>query len=296
MKKEILKEISKVAGELPEAVIASFCEKLESLPENAAYVDMKTVADNMAQSNAVFLLTRLVKNWNNANAGGPKRLAWALRGASTMDEFRRASQRLELIWTGPFPEGSVFRRTDQALLDLIHEAEKELLIVTFAAYKFPAIVDSLRECHHRGVTITFVPESADASKGIIQYDAVKGLGKELAEIAKIFVWPEEQREKDEAGNCGALHAKCAVADKKALMISSANLTGHAMNLNMEMGVFVRGGDLPRQVHEHFKNLIAQKVLVKACPPMKMHADALDTDEDTSRYQQSYFEQLTNRET
>ena len=43
---------------------------------------------------------------------------------------------------------------------------------------------------------------------------------------------------------GSLHVKCAVADDAAALISSANLTEYAMNLNMELGLMVKGGDLP----------------------------------------------------
>lgn len=37
-----------------------------------------------------------------------------------------------------------------------------------------------------------------------------------------------------------LHAKCAVADDTLALISSANLTGHALQLNIEAGVLLRG--------------------------------------------------------
>jgi phosphatidylserine/phosphatidylglycerophosphate/cardiolipin synthase-like enzyme len=51
-----------------------------------------------------------------------------------------------------------------------------------------------------------------------------------------------------------LHAKIALADGRAMLISSANLTEYAMTLNMEMGILVRGGSLPVQVEKHLKRL------------------------------------------
>jgi len=48
-----------------------------------------------------------------------------------------------------------------------------------------------------------------------------------------------------------LHAKLAVADGESLFISSANLTNAAMQLNMELGVLICGGELPAQVVKHF---------------------------------------------
>jgi hypothetical protein len=46
-----------------------------------------------------------------------------------------------------------------------------------------------------------------------------------------------------------------------LFVSSANLTEHAMNLNMAR-VLVRGGDAPRRLSQHLSWLIAHEVLVK----------------------------------
>jgi cardiolipin synthase A/B len=59
---------------------------------------------------------------------------------------------------------------------------------------------------------------------------------------------------------GSLHAKCAVADDDLLFITSANLTEFAMNLNMELGILVRGGELPGQVRLHFERLIGAGAL------------------------------------
>ena len=39
-----------------------------------------------------------------------------------------------------------------------------------------------------------------------------------------------------------------------ITLSSANLTGYAMTLNMEMGLLVRGGPLPVQVESHLEQL------------------------------------------
>jgi cardiolipin synthase A/B len=57
-----------------------------------------------------------------------------------------------------------------------------------------------------------------------------------------------------------MHAKCAVADEELLFISSANLTGYALALNMELGLLVRGGPLPAAVWTHFQRLIEGGVM------------------------------------
>src|SRR5262249_45465332 len=57
--------------------------------------------------------------------------------------------------------------------------------------------------------------------------------------AGFSVWPVEQRT-SAAGGPGALHAKAAIADTQAAFVTIANLTGHALTANMELGLLVRG--------------------------------------------------------
>ena len=50
-------------------------------------------------------------------------------------------------------------------------------------------------------------------------------------------------------------------DGARLLVSSANLTEFALNMNMELGLLVRGEDLPNRVVEHLNQLIQERVLV-----------------------------------
>jgi len=77
---------------------------------------------------------------------------------------------------------------------------------------------------------------------------------------EVWGWPLEARERDGRGHHGVLHAKCAVADRETLHVSSANFTEHAMELNMELGLLIHGGDFPEQVARHFAGLITAGVL------------------------------------
>ena len=47
-----------------------------------------------------------------------------------------------------------------------------------------------------------------------------------------------------------MHAKIAVADRRALLVSSANLTQSGVGTNIEAGVLVRGGTAPQRAAEH----------------------------------------------
>ena len=68
-----------------------------------------------------------------------------------------------------------------------------------------------------------------------------------AEAIRIYTWADEYRSRTDANKYGTLHAKAAVADSQCLLISSANLTEHAMSLNMELGLMISSGELPRKL-------------------------------------------------
>jgi len=46
-----------------------------------------------------------------------------------------------------------------------------------------------------------------------------------------------------------------VADGKMSFITSANLTGHAMEKNMEAGVLITGEKFSKKLHNHLNSLI-----------------------------------------
>ena len=164
------------------------------------------------------------------------------------------------MWTGPNPETLPLRRTDQSLLDVINAARISLTIVTFAAYRVPAIADALVRAAQREVRIRIIIESAQSSEGKIAYEAIDALGPIVSRVAAVYVWPIDKRSVDHQGRHGSLHAKCAVADDAVLFVSSANLTTYALTLNMELGHLIRGGMAPRAVADDFSRLIAHGVL------------------------------------
>ena len=257
-----LHQIAKVAVEIASPAIEQFCDDLERLPTGFGQPELAALVDGFAQPEVRAALTSLLNDWRQRGRDvTPRELAWALRAANATDEFHRLRQSLELVWSGPLSGTSTFRRTDQALLELIRAAKRSIIIVTFAAYKVPNIAGALVDAAKRGVKISLILESAEESDGAVTFNAVEAMGTELARAATVYAWPMEKRGMDAKGNRGALHVKCAVVDDEAALISSANLTEHAMNLNMELGLLIRGGELPRTLAQHLRLLIQSRVLV-----------------------------------
>jgi phosphatidylserine/phosphatidylglycerophosphate/cardiolipin synthase-like enzyme len=79
-------------------------------------------------------------------------------------------------------------------------------------------------------------------------------------MVAFYVW--QQAERSNHNELGAVHAKCAVADGKVAFVTSANLTAAAMERNMEVGLLIRGGHVPEQLHQHFSALVESGTIVR----------------------------------
>jgi phosphatidylserine/phosphatidylglycerophosphate/cardiolipin synthase-like enzyme len=261
--KEFLEAVGSLARLLPSEVLDRLCEILEKLPPDASPILRKNVANTIVQPAARQDVSQLLKKWNTQVPHlSPSAVAWALRAADRADEWHRQRQSVELVWTGPTPQDTTIRRTDQALLHLINVAQRSLWIVTFAAYHVEAVAEALKRAAERNVAITFIAESSEASAGKMAWGAIEALGGALPKTTARYIWPQDKRPKNPSGQFGSLHVKCAVADEQVALISSANLTGHALNLNMELGVLIRGGDVPHDVVTHLRQLIQKDVLTR----------------------------------
>ena len=212
-------------------------------------------AQALPQQHLRSLVNDFLVAWrDDASELTPRETALILRTAALATSAAYERQSVELVWTGPTVQQIAMRRTDQALLQLINSATHSLLIVSFAVYKIPTIATALIQAAQRGVSIQICVEAPEPSGQTMAYDTIKALGAGVAQYARIYIWPHNQRLQDASGHVGVLHVKCAVADSKLLFISSANLTDHAFNRNMELGVLITGGTAPSIVAKQFDYL------------------------------------------
>lgn len=258
--RHMAQEIRRLVADLPVELVGSLAAALGEAGASDWPALRTGVMSTVAQPDVREQVGRFLDFWQ-ANAPGvsPDSVALSLMAAVQVEEYHRGYQKLELVWTGPDSQVIPLRRTDQALLQLINSAQKRLHVVSFAVYKPQAIIQALINAAQRGVSIAIYLETPDASEGKITHDTIKALGRQVARSARIYVWPLARRLRDAQGRHGSLHAKVALADAQSMLISSANLTGHAMTLNMEMGLLVHGGELPAQVEAHLERLVERGV-------------------------------------
>jgi len=258
----IIDHVVRLAAELPPGTIHALAAAIEGAAGPSA-VGRASALQAIPQPSQRAWASGFLEAWaQHAPALSGAAAAMALRTAAAATRSARAEQRIELIWTGPLAVGVSMRRTDQALLQVIHSALQELLVVSFAVYKIPAVVAAIIGAAARGVVIRICVEAPEPSGQKMAYDTIRALGPAVASAAQIYIWPTDRRPADESGHTGTLHAKCAVADRRLLFLSSANLTNYALNLNIELGTLISGGPAPATVAAQFERMIADGTLQK----------------------------------
>lgn len=202
------------------------------------------------------LALAFVDRWRNEAKDVDRRtVAVALQSAALSEQTHRDSQSVELVWTGPDTEHTPFRRTEQAILQILDSAKTRITLVSFAVYRIPNVGKALVRAAKRGVRLTVIVETPDKIAGEGEYSTIKALGQEVAACSTVYFWPKENRPLGDNNKVGILHVKCAVADGEWLFLSSANLTQQAFTINMELGMLVRGGTMPGRAEQQFQRLI-----------------------------------------
>jgi phosphatidylserine/phosphatidylglycerophosphate/cardiolipin synthase-like enzyme len=190
----------------------------------------------------------------------PGRVADLLLGAMAMEARGSGRNDCEVAWTGPTPPLSSLRRTEQALLEVLASARRELWLVSFAAYRVASVQEALVAAAARGCRVRLLLESEEESGGKLSSGGIDSVPEDVARCCELYMWPREKRVVDERGRFGTLHAKCAVADGELLFVGSANLTEFAFELNLELGVLVRDGEAAKVVEEQLRWLLGTGIL------------------------------------
>lgn len=260
MNSKLLSSIHRVAKELPPIALNSLADFLEESAGPYSEELKARVLSQLPNLNFRRAVLELLEDWHQASTNlDSQSIAFALRSTAYAIVSAHSALSAEIVWTGPDVSNIPVRRTEQVLKQLIQEAQRELTIVSFAVYKVPDIAEALIVAMDRGVHLRIIAETPEAGESA-PFGVVAGLGAEVAQRSEVFIWEKSKRPKGKDGKHGSLHMKCAVADSNDLLISSANLTGYALTLNMEMGLLIHSQSLASCVNNHINQLIHQDVL------------------------------------
>ena len=249
---------------LLDAVAAVVClvspEKVQAIATRIRRTDVSKAVSALSgvvgTPAAAGVVDQLVDAWRSTSVSAEE-LASMLLAAGHVFTKAANQQSTELVWTGPTTPFVSARRTEQALLQVINAAEKALFITSFVAYDVSTIVKALNAASDRGVAISMLLELSQDHGGSITFDAI-GKMRTLVPAARLYAW----RDKADPFSDGRVHAKVAVGDGRMCFITSANLTGHAMEKNMEAGVLISGGNIPRLLDEHLRSLVDTNVVTQ----------------------------------
>jgi phosphatidylserine/phosphatidylglycerophosphate/cardiolipin synthase-like enzyme len=180
-----------------------------------------------------------------------------LRGAAAALAHRDAAVHVESVWSGPSSHAVPVRATARVLVELVAEAATELVLMTYSARPYEPLLDALGDAIARGVAVTVVVETLQGAGSALAGQEPAAAFARLPGV-QLWHWPVARRP-----DTGArMHAKLAVADRRVLLVSSANLTQSGAENNIEAGVLVRGGTPPRRAAEHVAELKTRGILTR----------------------------------
>ena len=248
--KSVYEIIAKIASELPSDCIRMAAKSLASGTQCDDAVSLwggqlahrKLIADFGASART-----------SGLSAG---EIAAALLSAATTAENFFAENAVDILWTGPTTTAVPVRRMEQSLCELIDSAQKKLLIVSFVVYKADKVYTAIRAAIERGVRVSFLTEASKEHGGSLDVDPSDILKKKFPE-ADFYRW-----ENPDASHPAVVHVKCAVADECRALVTSANLTGAAMDNNMELGLMIFSRRVAGRIAAHFAALVTEHVLKK----------------------------------
>jgi len=251
---DIWKTIAELGFEVHPDRIGTVAAKIASLSSRS---DFERVRSSFGPGIDRSLIDRLAVAWEDMPNLTPLELAAALRGASATASLIEKRETVEMVWTGPSTGLVASRHTEQVFLEVITSARRRLFLVCFVAHDIETVMTALQDAIGRNVEVDVLLESSKDHGGKIDIDSIDTFRNRLPS-ANIYAWGAES--KSSGKWTGAVHAKCAVADRALAFITSANLTSAAMERNMELGVLIRGGPLPVKLDKHLRALAETEII------------------------------------
>lgn len=186
---------------------------------------------------------------------GRAEAAGFVRGVAAGYAQHAASISVETVWSGPSSHSVPVRATAQALTQVVSEATSELLLMTYSAQPYEPLRAALESAVARGVSVTVVVETLQGAGNALAGSEPAAAFASITGV-QLWHWPVAER----AERHSRMHAKLAVADRRVLLVSSANLTASGVGKNIEAGMLIRGGSAPARAAEHIVELKTTGVL------------------------------------
>ena len=157
-----------------------------------------------------------------------------------------------LVVTAPASFSIKAKSTKNTVEGMIKDAQSSILITGYSlSGYFSELVESIIRKSQEGVFVKFFVNNIENQGSFDKICRYKG------RFLKIYNYPKQ---KDDL--MSALHAKVISVDKEKTLITSANLSYHGQEGNIELGTIVQSKETAQQLDDFFTHLIFRKVFVE----------------------------------
>lgn len=165
---------------------------------------------------------------------------------------RNTGDKCELVITAPTSFRLRARRTEDVVAQLIMQACRSITITGYSISDyFDGMLDSMIQKSTTGVYVNlYVNDVEKHGEQLQRAKSYRGQYLRLYEYNRA-----------EADRMAALHAKIIVVDGVSSLVSSANLSYHGMQGNVEMGILIQSADKAGTIEELLKELRRMKVFL-----------------------------------
>jgi phosphatidylserine/phosphatidylglycerophosphate/cardiolipin synthase-like enzyme len=163
---------------------------------------------------------------------------------------RNSNDGVEIVATTPVSFKSKTRKTRPVIEELINGAEKSIQITGYSiSDHFEDLLKLINAKSKRGVVVELF---------VNNYEKVRSVLLDIEHTNRRFfkVYSYAGKADDKMA---ALHAKTILVDGKRMLISSANLSYHGLDGNIELGALITSRRKVAQVQEIFSELKRQRI-------------------------------------
>lgn len=155
-----------------------------------------------------------------------------------------------LVATTPPSFSIKAKSTMNTVRDLLEHADKSMLITGYSPEYFSDMIDCIIRKSRTGVFVKFFVNQIDSQSSFDKLCMYKG------KFLKIYNFPPSE------DKMAALHAKVICVDQQKTLITSANLSYHGQEGNIELGTLIESQRTAKQVEDLFTRLVFNKIFVE----------------------------------
>ena len=203
---------------------------------------LETVSNDSAQ--AVTAVKKKYPSLSDKEAGEICTLISASNNGTT-------NNAVSLAVTAP-PSFAIKAKSTKNTVDtLIKNAKKSILITGYSLSEyFDDLVDVIIKKSQSGVFVEFFINNIESQKNVDKLSRYKG------RFLRIYNYAPG------TDVMSALHAKVISVDGKDTLITSANLSYHGQEGNIELGTLIESSQIAKQVKDIFTQLVFKKIFVE----------------------------------